>query len=329
VYAQWFHVYESDVDVVSLVLRTYANVFPYVSIWFAQGTDLLLIGVNEPERVLDVGALEERFAQPDFAEGFDRVGIESFEQFLAHELVPLGTLHAAELEGEIQTLRHPVLSYRAAFAFFLGRRAWLPSLSSPALRELSLQNSLLIRHAAGGDVLPERILEAVTYELCRFRRTEECATLFARWQLDRPGSPRLERALRKARRANRASFQGLNQGTLRQLRMLFEGRVPDVDDKALAQQAERMTKAFLLHYHHAVPFDRSTIEAAWRRCRGDDCEERQRESWERMSSLDGLVPSLSGSAAPSERERIAPDWEVDGEDDAEEDDQDLDGRETK
>ena len=28
VYAQWFHVYESDVDVVSLVLRTYADVFP-------------------------------------------------------------------------------------------------------------------------------------------------------------------------------------------------------------------------------------------------------------------------------------------------------------
>ncbi|MBW2287241.1 MAG: fused MFS/spermidine synthase [Deltaproteobacteria bacterium] len=327
VYAQWFHVYESDVDVVSLVLRTYADVFPHVSVWFALGADLLLIGFDQPDRALDVAALEERFAQPDFTAGFGRVGIETFPQLLAHELVPLGTLHAGELEGEIQTLRHPILSYRAAWAFFLGRRSWLPSLASPAQRELSLRNSLLHRYAAGGGVLPERVLEAATYELCRFRRTEECATLFARWQLDRPGSPRLERALEKARRANRASRQGLTPRTLRQLQMLYEGKIPDVAEHALAQRAERMTKTFLLHYHHAAPFDRRTIEAAWRRCRGDDCEERQREAWQRMSNLDGEAPVLSESAAPRERRRIGPAWDAEEEDAAEEYDQDFDGSE--
>jgi spermidine synthase len=329
VFAQWFHVYESDVDVVSLVLRTYASVFPHVSVWFALGADLLLIGFDQPERALDVDALAERFAQPDFAAGFERVGIESFPQLLAHELVPLGTLHAVELEGEIQTLRHPILSYRAAWAFFLGRRSWLPSLSSPAHRELSLRNSLLHRYAAGGEALPERVLEAATYEMCRFRRTEQCATLFARWQLDRPGSPRLRSALAKARQINRGSRRELTPGKLRQLRMLYEGTVPEVDDSALAQQAARMTQKFLLHYHHAVPFDRRVIEAAWRRCRGDDCEDRQREAWQRLSSLDGEVPTLSESAAPSERGPIAPAWDADDEDDPEEDAQDLDSRETE
>jgi spermidine synthase len=327
VYAQWFHVYESDVDVVSLVLRTYADVFPHVSVWFALGADLLLIGVDQPERALDVDALEERFAQPDFTAGFARVGIDRFPQLLAHELVPLGTLHAVELEGEIQTLRHPILSYRAAWAFFLGRPSWLPSLSSPAQRELSLQNSLLHRYAAGGEALPERVLEAATYEMCRFRRTEQCATLFARWQLDRPGSPRLRNALAKARRINPASRRDLAPGRLRQLRMLYEGKVRDVDESALAQQAEQMTQRFLLHYHHAVPFDRRTIEAAWRRCRGDDCEDRQREAWQRSSSLDGEVPVLSESAAPSERERTVPAWDAEEEDASEEDDRDFDSRE--
>jgi hypothetical protein len=165
--------------------------------------------------------------------------------------------------------------------------------------------------------------------MCRFRRTEQCATLFARWQLDRPGSPRLRSALAKARQINRGSRRELTPGKLRQLRMLYEGTVPEVDDSALAQQAARMTQKFLLHYHHAVPFDRRVIEAAWRRCRGDDCEDRQREAWQRLSSLDGEVPTLSESAAPSERGPIAPAWDADDEDDPEEDAQDLDSRETE
>jgi len=109
--------------------------------------------------------------------------------------------------------------------------------------------------------------------------------------------------------------------------MLYEGKIPDVDESALAQQAELMTQRFLLHYHHAVPFDRRTIEAAWRRCRGDDCEDRQREAWQRLSSLDGEVPVLSESAAPSERERTVPAWDAEEEDASEEDDRDFDSRE--
>jgi hypothetical protein len=329
VYAQWFHVYESDVDVVSLVLRTYAEVFPHVSVWFALGSDLLLIGFDQPQRALDVDALAQRFAQPDFSAGFARVGIDSFPQLLAHELVPLGTLHAVELAGEIQTLRHPLLSYRAARAFFLGRHSWLPPLSSPAHREVSRRNSLLLRYAAGGDVLPERLLETAAREMCRLRRTEQCATLFARWQLDRPGSPRLRSALADARKANPASRRELTRGKLRKLRMLYDGKVPDVPEAALAQQAEQLTQRFLLHYHHAVPFDRRVIEAAWRRCSGDDCEARQRDAWQRLSSLAGDLPALSESAAPSKRGPTVPAWDAEDEDAFEADDHDFDGGETE
>ena len=111
--------------------------------------------------------------------------------------------------------------------------------------------------------------------------------------------------------------------------MLYEGKVADVDESVLVQQAERMTQRFLLHYHHAVPFDRRTIEAAWRRCRGDDCEDRQREAWQRLSSLDGEVPVLSESAAPSERGRTVPAWDAEEEDVSEEDDRDFGGKETE
>ncbi len=110
--------------------------------------------------------------------------------------------------------------------------------------------------------------------------------------------------------------------------MLYEGKVRDVGESALVQQAEQMTKRFLLHYHHAAPFDRQTIEAAWRRCRGDDCEDRQREAWQRMSTLDGeAAPVLSESAAPSERGRTVPAWDAEEDDVSEDGDRDFDSRE--
>jgi hypothetical protein len=46
-----------------------------------------------------------------------------------------------------------------------------------------------------------------------------------------------------------------------------------------------------------------------------------------LSSLDGEVPVLSESAAPSERGRTVPAWDAEEEDASEEDDRDFDSRE--
>jgi len=150
VYSQWFHIYETDVEVVKLVLRTYASVFPQVSVWFTLHGDLLLLGFDRPTRALDVDALEERFGQPDFLAAFARVKIDRFSQLIAHELLPLGTLHAAELEGPVHTLRHPILSHLAARAFFPGQRATLPLFAGEELQNVSRRNSLLRRYGGGG-----------------------------------------------------------------------------------------------------------------------------------------------------------------------------------
>ena len=300
VYGQWFHFYESDVEVVSLVLRTYARVFPHVSVWFTLGPDLLLLGFDEPQRALDLTALQKRFLQPDFAAGFARAGIENFPQLLAHELLPLGALHAVELEGQIHTLRNPILSYRAARAFFLGKQAWMPPLSSPVHREVSLRNSLLRRYAEAGEALPEDVLEVASRELCRLGRKEQCATLLARWGLDRPGSPRLKGALTDIRKSRRRASQEITPAALSRLRVLFDGKVPDVEEGRLLRQAERLTDRFLRYYHPAAPFDLRVVEAAWSRCRGDDCEERRQAAWRRLSSLDESVSDWSASAVPGQ-----------------------------
>jgi hypothetical protein len=81
--------------------------------------------------------------------------------------------------------------------------------------------------------------------------------------------------------------------------MLFDGRVPNVNEAARGQQAERLTERFLRYYHYAAPFDPHVVEAAWRRCRGEQCEERQRAAWQSLSSLDHDTTALSESAAQS------------------------------
>ena len=46
--AQWFQVYETQDDMVELVLRTFRSVFPYVEIWDAGAGDIVLLGSLQP-----------------------------------------------------------------------------------------------------------------------------------------------------------------------------------------------------------------------------------------------------------------------------------------
>jgi hypothetical protein len=301
VYAQWFYTYETDVEVVELVLRTYAEVFPHVSVWFTLGYDLLLLGFDRPDRALDVRALEQRFGRRDFAEGFARdwVGINSFPQLLAHELLPLGTLHAVELPGEIHSLRHPILSHRAARAFFLGRQAWLPPFASEAHERVASRNSLLRRFAKSRGSLPEDVLEIAARETCRFSRQSECATFFARWGFDYPGSPLRRSTLTDVRSTGKGRINPyLTRAHLAGLQVLFGGG----GRGASRMRPEQMTDRFLRHYHHPVPFNRAVLEAAWSRCRGDKCEERRRLAEQRVGWIHADSAQRAGRAGAAPRQ---------------------------
>jgi hypothetical protein len=284
VYAQWFHLYESDEEVVSLVLRTYASVFPYVSVWFTLGPDLLLLGFEDPERALDVAAMQQRFARPDFEAGFARVGIRSLAQLLAHEVVPIGTLHALPLPGDLHTLRHPVLSYRAARAFFRGVPGTLPPLVHPAQTRVAERNSLLRRLAGSKAPLSEEVLEAAARETCHYGRLESCATFAARWRFDYPDSPRAREVLAELREQGEAE-RGLRPARIVRLIALHGGRVGNTPDGISPQRAAGISERYVDYYHPAVPFDRERLDSAWRLCRGEECEEARRRAEELLGTL--------------------------------------------
>jgi spermidine synthase len=299
VFAQWFHIYETDVEVVELVLRTYASVFPYVSVWFTLSTDLLLLGFDRPDRALDVGALEERFGQPDFAAGFARVGIDRFPQLIAHELLPLGTLHAVALEGPIHTLRHPILSYRAARAFFRGRIGSLPLYLSSEHQEVSSRNSLLRRYAGGEGRYPEDVLEAAARETCRFNREDDCLTFFARWAYDHPQSRRRRSAIAEVRKSLGGRRAVLTPDKIGGVRVLFAGEF--AGSKLPLAQARVLTNRYTKHYNHAAPFDEGVLEEIWSRCRGPACEEARRRVQGELGMSDGgswTSPEMGPGEAP-------------------------------
>jgi spermidine synthase len=275
VYAQWFHSYESDDAAVALVLRTYASVFPNISVWYTYGADMLLLGFDRVDRALDVEALEERFAQSDFAAGFARVGIENFAQLAAHELLPLGSIRALEQSGEIHSLRHPLLSYRAARAFFRGRMGSLAPHQSRAGARIATKNSLLRRHARGKTPLPEELVLAAAQESCRLNRNEHCGTFFALWSLHYPQSRILKESLAAKRKQGSGANRYLTANALAQLQILSGGIPIDAGKTYSAAEAEHLTDRFRRHYHHAVPFSRGRLDEIWKRCRGDDCEERR------------------------------------------------------
>jgi spermidine synthase len=272
IYAQWFHLYELDQDSVELVLRTTASVFPEVSVWFTMSTDLLLLAMDRPGPAFHMAKLRDRLHRPDFAVGFGLVGIRSLPALFAHELLPFGSVHAMRLTGPLHTLRNPILSDRAARAFFLGGTAQLPRYVRPPDDGAAARSSLLRRLAAEPDgSLPEPILAAVIRETCRTERIFECATLLALGQHQNPGSSRLSKQLARWR-ASPAVAGVLGAGYLDLLASLFPGAPRSGREDAIPEaQVVRATEAFLRHYHHLAPFDRGALEDLWSRCEGPGC----------------------------------------------------------
>jgi hypothetical protein len=295
VYAQWFHLYEMSADTLEIVLRNYAAVFPHGALWVTMRTDVLLLGFDRPQRALDLAGLRARFLQPDFSAAFARVGIGSFPALLAHEVFPLGVLHAAKLSGEMHTLRHPILSHRAARAFFVGDVALLRRLVTPESSRVGVRNSLLGRLAGSGERMPEGLLEAAASESCRTGQGRQCAALFARWRRDHPQSSRLAQALERARSprrsdpAERRAAAQLDAATLRDLERLY-GAAGESGPRRDLRPAQ-LTNRYIGYYHYAAPFERRVLDEAWAQCSAASCEAALRRAEEKLGPLGVDLPT--------------------------------------
>ena len=288
VYAQWLQSYEIDGPTVELVLRTYASVFDRVAVWYTVGPDLMLLGLTEGAEV-SLDRIAERMQAPDFRAGLRRAGVRSLTELLAHELLPVGVLHAARMDGEVHTLLHPRLSDRAARAFFRGETANLPATATGAPADVGARTSLLRSHAIGPDGrLAPRARRALVDELCGGLR-RECATVVARWMAEDPDSIEL-RALLQERRRNPRVARHLEPALLERLVRFFgEGSGGEARS---AEAIEGDAALFETYYYHGVPFRRDALPAFREGCREPGCAAAIAAAEERPSAV-GRSPADS------------------------------------
>jgi predicted membrane-bound spermidine synthase len=264
VYAQWMHQYETDDESVQLVLRTYNSVFDHTAVWYTLLADLLILGINDPDTALDVDRIAQRAALPDFAAGLKRSGIESPEALFAHELLPLGVIRAAALEGPLHTILHPRLNHQAVHGFFLGKQAELPFTGFGRPAAVGRENSLLLRRMARYKGKPPvEVRKAIADQVCKSRQYL-CVSHVAHWMAEAPGSDDLEDALKQVeawerRQEKRGAAQALEDArTL----LLANGDKSSVSPEV----ARRASQVFRDYYTHGAPLDPSNLDAVWGRC---------------------------------------------------------------
>lgn len=279
VYAQWYHQYETDDETVALVLRTYAQVFDHVAVWAAGYQDILILGLDEPGSATDHFRMEERASRPDFSASLSRMGIDSFAALLAHELLPVGVLHAANLEGPIHTLYHPRLNDQAGRAFFRGDKGRLPFLGYGELTRIARESSMLHGYALrSGGTLPDKERADLIREAYRSLGPLG-RSLLAEWLSEDVDSKQLDEL--KAWLANSTIIDGKQRTSgasqveaAEELSRFFERRI-EMESHVTPEFARRATDSFTGYYHHAAPFDGEQLIRIWGSCR----EGRQEPEW--------------------------------------------------
>jgi len=268
IYVQWIHIYEIDAPTVALVLNTYRRVFDRVEIWYSLATDLLLLGFNDDDHRTDLDALLERWEREGFDQRFSEIGIGSFHQLLAHQVLPAGGLNRAEFPDEVHTIGHPILSHRAARAFFAGGIAELPTFPPRWNVTSEVVPALLPRYRARlGQAFTDEMWFDVVVETCS-HHLSLCAALAAQWQFERPDSQVREEFLAGAQDIP-THAAALAPELLDRLSLLFSEQgsaaLPPTYDSAA-----QLSAMFDKYYHHAAAFDARAPRAAWLRCADDE-----------------------------------------------------------
>ena len=267
VHAQWIHQYEIDGPALELVLRTYAAVFDHVSVWTAVPNDLILLGFRSEGSGIDHYRLRQRAGEPAFAASLARSGLKSFPALLAHELIPLGAIHAAKLEGPLHTLLHPRLNDVAGRAFFRNGFATVPFTGAGEAAQVGAKHSMLRGYIASlGGHLPDDQYQQVTAEACR-AGGRLCQVMLASWQLENAGSPALHQAL--AHSADTSLTPEQRAQRLSELEMLFADGPAASDGPVSVEYSNRISQLYFTLYHHAVPFDPDKLLGVWSRCRDE------------------------------------------------------------
>jgi len=266
VYAQWFHLYETDDDSLDLVLSTFRQVFGRIAVWIGQDSDLIILGFENDAFENDLARLEAQFSRRDFHEQLTALPIQSLHRLVAHEMLPPGVVHELELKDRTHTLLHPLLSDIAARAFYRKDSAEVPIGLSFRATEIGARQSLAHQLLEKSHDVESRL--EFMRGVCDIDPKTHCATVFAHWLHEQPDHPKLLESLEKVR-ASAYYGDALTPEIVEELAGFYD-KSSGAQSPMTFDSAAEIASRYERYYHYAVPFAPIALHDAWRRCAEDD-----------------------------------------------------------
>jgi spermidine synthase len=112
---QYLPLYQLGVEETRIIMKTFNEVFPYVTVWFAFN-DILLIGTEEPLKV-DYDLLRRRVQQPEIARDLREIGIDNEFDFLANYLFDQSQIPEIGDQLPVNTDDYPIIEFLAPRSF--------------------------------------------------------------------------------------------------------------------------------------------------------------------------------------------------------------------
>jgi hypothetical protein len=126
----------------------------------------------------------------------------------------------------------------------------------------------------------------VVSELLKLGLVAESATLLADWRRADPSSQALNALLTKLR-SKPAVRSLIADEKLATLERLFGGQpLTNLEGPRSLARAKRLSELYLTHYHHAAPFDRGVLRAAWGNCSAEGCRRAQDQFEKQLGKID-------------------------------------------
>lgn len=179
---QWLPLYGLDSRSVKSVVKTFASVFPHVTLWSSQSVAAsMLIGSEEPLRV-DLENFARRFQRPSVRDDLALVGVRSPWTLLGGFLFDEGSVEAFSGATGLNTDDHPLLEFAAPRSFYNPGNTY-PSIvmallghRSPLRPHLAEAPEELIRAIENNFAATGAVLEGLAK--MQLGRTEEGQALF-------------------------------------------------------------------------------------------------------------------------------------------------------
>jgi spermidine synthase/MFS family permease len=121
---QWFHMYESDDQIVKLVLNTFRSVFRNSTVWQGVSTDLIIVGFKN-QFIPDFVNIEKKINLPDIKNDLASIGVNNILTFLTSQSLSGRGIFLAADTKEINSEFHPRLEFLAPKSFYVGNTSQL------------------------------------------------------------------------------------------------------------------------------------------------------------------------------------------------------------